>query len=239
MLCKSVDDTLELVRRVAEEVMAHLGAGHSEAVYHSAIVAALGEEGVHCRSEVCCPFMFRGKCVGFGKADVVIGNVIIEIKVATAGLSEHRSQLTRYMKALGDLEGRAFGGGLLVMNKSTGEVRLQAVDWDGDILFDTRGASDEEPSAEEKQPDTESRVYAAFRRRYKFVPRPVTNRGVSLARLRRNLASDLRGVPPEDREREISRFIERHFRTQTESRTTLRRRVQVCYPRDGGGVILA
>lgn len=226
----SVDQTLGLLRDAALAVMGELGAGHSEAVYHAAVLAELSSRGVLCRSEVCCPFMYRAACVGYGKADIVVGNVVVELKIHAAGLAESRVQLLRYVESIASLEKREFVGALLVMSRACGKVLLQGVDADGDSIFEYPA-----PSTAEAPDDGDGPMLKAFLGRYKFSC--TSKAGVPLQRLQDHLRKTTGGA-----ERDVDRFIAKHFSCRTETHAARRfgsRRRVVCYPLSGGGVILA
>eukprot|EP00961_Rhodomonas_salina_P299990 3939386-Rhodomonas_salina.9 len=237
----SVDEVVAEVHELASGVMEQLGAGHSEAVYHTAMLVALSEAGIPYRSEVCCPFMYGTSCVGYGKANIVVGNAVIEIKISSGALSECRTQLLRYVEALGRLENRTFTGIILVMDKSAGSVRLQAIDHDGDVIHDS--ALLEDPDLVKFPVATisrESELYTAFRKRYKFVPRPGPRSGVRLDRLMANMracvSSQLSVCEFDDA---ISQFLQEYFICETQTRGRAgAEEVVMCYPRHAAGVML-
>ena len=70
----------ELLTGQAAHVMRVLGRGHTERIYHNALITALNRAGVAHRSEVACPIYFMGECVGVGRADLVLGDLVVEIK---------------------------------------------------------------------------------------------------------------------------------------------------------------
>ena len=223
----------------AAMVMREMGPGHSEAVYHSALLVELNARHIPYRSEVCCPFMFQSTCVGYGKADVVVNNVIVEIKVTAGVTAEAKLQVLKYVQSLGDLEGREFVGAVLVMDRVSGRALLQAFDADGDEVYQGRPIPAEETSTPEQVLD--DALMRAFRTKYKFVARPATCRGVRMHRLVEHLRRTAGLTVSDETDRCILRFLRDHFEMRTEShcaRRTGSRRITMCYPLDGSGVIL-
>jgi GxxExxY protein len=220
-----VNETLDSLRDAARRVLRELGPGHSEAAYHAALLCDLVAHGVPCRSEVCCPFMYGTQCIGHGRADVVVANVAVELKLGDTPSATNRAQLLRYVQSLGRTEGREFVGVLLCVSRATAALRMQALDADGDVIYTYPPAA---PPA--KRPaDEDAVVMHAFQRRYKF-SRAATP-GIPLARLRAHLR---RSVSPSAAER----FIRRHFASHTELRAACARTVVVCRPRAARGVVL-
>jgi GxxExxY protein len=219
---------MQALREVAEAVMAEMGRGHSEAVYHAALLAGLAARGVPFRSEVCCPFMFAGRCVGSGRADIVLDGLVVEVKAQAVALLEARQQLARYAHALGALERCAFGAVLLVMDRAAGRARLQRVDAEGRVLSDTAGGRSARPLQR-------NAALMAFRRRYRIVPPgPEACGGVRLDRLVAHLERSLAAQIPQRTAREaaIAEFLCAHvsYRAERGGHT-------VCRPRDGGGIV--
>lgn len=99
-----------------------MGKGHRESIYHNAMVAALNKMEVFHRSEVVCPIKFMGEVVGFGKADLVMGNTVVEIKANAKRPCEASAQLSKYMQSMSETEKRAFNGLIINFNTTTGDV---------------------------------------------------------------------------------------------------------------------
>jgi GxxExxY protein len=107
---------------VAKHVMRVMGKGHRESIYHNAMVAALNKLEVFHRSEVVCPIKFMGEVVGFGKADLVMGDTVVEIKANAKRPSEASAQLNKYIQSMTETEKRAYRGLVINFNSSTGNV---------------------------------------------------------------------------------------------------------------------
>jgi GxxExxY protein len=99
-----------------------LGRGHSESVYHRALITAMNKAGVTHRSEVSCPIWFMGECIGMGRADLVIDDVILEIKANKLPPRETSAQLQKYLVSLSHAEKKTFRGMVVNFNQRTGCV---------------------------------------------------------------------------------------------------------------------
>lgn len=238
--------------QAAAHVATFLGAGHSESVYHSALLVELCERAIVHRSEVICPFLYGNQCVGYGKADIVIGDVILELKAlgTTQRIAEHHAQLQRYMESLSGLEDRPFVGAVLVVDKGTAETRLQAIDSGGRVLYDTAGSradvAGQSPGvggrsqgvAGRSQGALDEEVLTAFRRRYRFVRSSTVLQGVRQDRLLAHLHAVLGNTP--EKTRAVTGFVKRVFHCRRRVSRAQRgdaRRLVVCFPRDGSGVV--
>jgi GxxExxY protein len=113
---------IEALKGQARHVMHCLGKGHREAIYHAALITALNRHKVPHRSEVPCPIWFMGECIGVGRADLVIEDLIVEIKANRLPPSETSAQLQKYLQSLTKAEHRTFRGVVLNFNQKTGLV---------------------------------------------------------------------------------------------------------------------
>ena len=105
-------------------VMRVLGTGHKEHVYHMALITALNKQRIAHRSEVICPILFMGQVVGFGKADLVIDDLVLELKATTKAPTSASGQLQKYLESMCSSERRAFNGMVINFNQSTGDVDI-------------------------------------------------------------------------------------------------------------------
>jgi GxxExxY protein len=77
-----------------------LGHGFSEQVCQAAMVIALREAGLAFQENVPLEVRFRGHQIGFFRADMVVGNVILlEFKAASRIESWHEAQVLNYLRA--------------------------------------------------------------------------------------------------------------------------------------------
>jgi GxxExxY protein len=82
------------------EVMNELGTGFLEAVYKNALLIALREKGLYVETEKSYEVYFRGKKIGFYRADIIVENLIlIELKCCKRLLGEHQAQIINYLVA--------------------------------------------------------------------------------------------------------------------------------------------
>lgn len=108
------------VRACARQVMKVLGKGHTERVYHRALITMFNKNKIQHRSEVLSPICFLGEVVGFGRCDLVVKNLIIELKANIKCPSAFSPQLTKYMSSLKTSERRKYRGVILNFNQKTG-----------------------------------------------------------------------------------------------------------------------
>ena len=111
--------TETLLRAIASDVYKCLGSGQTEAIYHCAMEVGLRLRKIKYESEKVVAVTYRHHCVGFGRADLVVGSgretVVVELKeIAAVGKAEAQ-QLRNYMKRL------KVGHGLLVNFPSPGQ----------------------------------------------------------------------------------------------------------------------
>ena len=113
----------DLVNR-AENVIKQLGLSQKERVYARALDVSLNMDGIFHRNEVDIPFMYNGQCVGHGRADLIIDNIIVEIKATSRIPKGAISQVAKYVNNLGRVEQRSFYGVVLHFCQATGRVVL-------------------------------------------------------------------------------------------------------------------
>ena len=81
-------------------VQKELGVGFVEKVYENALLIALREAGIDCRSQVPIDVYFRSQRVGEFYADILVNDcLILELKAVRELLGEHQAQLINYLKA--------------------------------------------------------------------------------------------------------------------------------------------
>jgi GxxExxY protein len=106
----------------ARNVMAALGKGHREKVYHRAMITSLNRLHVPHRSEVMSPIFFMGEVVGFGRCDMIIRNLVVEFKANMQCPKRTSPQLQKYMESLAATERRRFQGLVINFNQRSGKV---------------------------------------------------------------------------------------------------------------------
>jgi GxxExxY protein len=112
----------QILKTHAKGVMDVLGKGHSERVYHRAMITSLNRQAIPHRSEVIAPIYFMGEVVGFGRCDIVVGNLIVEFKANMRRPSKTSPQLRKYMESLRASERSRFRGMIVNFNQHTGNV---------------------------------------------------------------------------------------------------------------------
>ena len=81
-------------------VYRELGAGFLEAVYARSLAIELIEIGLELGSEVPVSVCYRGREVGFFRADLVVaGRVLVELKAAERLVAAHEQQVINYLNA--------------------------------------------------------------------------------------------------------------------------------------------
>lgn len=85
----------------AKEIYNTLGRGYPECVYHRAFEHELRLAGIKYESEKIIPITYKDVQVGYGRADIVLDNLILEFKsnVSPPKLSE-MEQINHYMRHL-------------------------------------------------------------------------------------------------------------------------------------------
>ena len=116
--------TLQGLRSCARQVMKALGKGHTEKIYHRAMITLLNKKQIAHRSEVLAPIHFLGEVVGFGRCDLVIGTWVIELKANARCPASFSPQLRKYLTSMGAAERKRFRGVIVNFNQRTGAVEF-------------------------------------------------------------------------------------------------------------------
>lgn len=113
---------VKLLLTHAQDVMKNLGIGHKEVIYAKALNVSLNKYMIPHRTEVDIPIMFMGQSVGHGRADLIIDNLIVEIKALAKTPKEAMAQLQKYIINLSHLEQRAYRGVIVNFCQTSGNV---------------------------------------------------------------------------------------------------------------------
>lgn len=109
--------------------MQALGKGHTERVYHRALITSLNRERVPHRSEVLAPIYFMGEVVGFGRCDIVIGDLAVELKANMHCPHKASSQLQKYIESSKETKRRTNVRGAVVnFSQRTGRPEMWLFD---------------------------------------------------------------------------------------------------------------
>ena len=101
-----------------------LGKGHTERVYHRAMITSLNKELVPHRSEVLTPIYFMHEVVGFGRCDLIVGKLVVEFKANMRHPSRVSPQLQKYLDSLSATERGRYSGIVLNFNQRSGRVEI-------------------------------------------------------------------------------------------------------------------
>jgi GxxExxY protein len=92
--------TVKRIEQLAREIYDTLGTGHTESTYQGAMEIAMRLEGEHYEAQKVVPVLYKGMQAGYGIADVVLANIVIELKAARAIGPGDLAQVRCYMQAL-------------------------------------------------------------------------------------------------------------------------------------------
>jgi GxxExxY protein len=121
------DSLIQTLREHACVVMNTLGRGHSERVYHRAIITSLNKNLIPHRSEVIAPIYFMDEIVGFGRCDLIIGNLVVEFKANKHCPCKHGQQIQKYLESMSTTKRASYKGVIINFNQRTGAVELHSV----------------------------------------------------------------------------------------------------------------
>jgi GxxExxY protein len=86
----------------ALRVHSHLGAGLLESVYEACLCSEMGREGLAFERQVAVPIRYRGELLGPAlRIDLIVEEVIVEVKAVERLLPVHDAQLITYLKLSG------------------------------------------------------------------------------------------------------------------------------------------
>jgi len=85
----------------AESVWSVLGPGHSESVYHRSLEVALRCAGISYETERVLPITYRGHVVGNFRCDLILGDLIVELKAVSRLGPREELQAENYLKFSG------------------------------------------------------------------------------------------------------------------------------------------
>ncbi|MGD1095200.1 MAG: GxxExxY protein [Bryobacteraceae bacterium] len=94
-------DTDDLVLQAVFEVANTLGAGFLEKVYERALLLELNLRGLRVQSQVPFPVTYKNHPVGDYIADILVEDILIELKCADHLTNDHMAQCINYLKASG------------------------------------------------------------------------------------------------------------------------------------------
>jgi GxxExxY protein len=96
-----LNELTQAVIGAAIEVHRHLGPGYLETVYEAALATEMGLRKIPYERQVPVAVLYKGCAVGEGRADFVVGKVLlVELKAVDRFAPIHRAQVISYLKAL-------------------------------------------------------------------------------------------------------------------------------------------
>ena len=97
-----VDALARLAIGAAIEVHRHLGPGYLEGVYEEALACEFDIQAISYQRQYAMPVNYKGRQVGQGKVDFVVGGkLIVELKAVDKLLPVHKAQVISYLKVSG------------------------------------------------------------------------------------------------------------------------------------------
>jgi GxxExxY protein len=123
---------------ISNDIYVSLGPGYNEVIYHRAFEVALRLSGIQYESEVITPVFYKGSCIGHGRVDLKLENVIIELKAVNVLNNDAVIQTRNYMSQHNIPTGVIINFGQTVKSnaKNLGIVLVQ-----GETLYDYTGGT--------------------------------------------------------------------------------------------------
>ncbi len=95
----------ELLNDSIKKIVSTLGIGHSEAIYHQAMIVELNKRSIKFESQKTLPVMYEKIFIGSIIPDLIINDsVIVEIKTAMTIGKTQLNQVNKYMRLTGIIE---------------------------------------------------------------------------------------------------------------------------------------
>jgi len=92
-----MDQQISQLVFIASDIYSSLGPGYNEVIYHRAFEVALRLSNVPYESEVITPVYYKAHCVGHGRVDIKLSNIIIELKAINNLNNDAIIQTKNYM----------------------------------------------------------------------------------------------------------------------------------------------
>jgi GxxExxY protein len=94
-------NTIKQLIEYATNIYNNLGSGYSESIYHKALEVELRLNDVNYESEKIILINYKGYNVGNGRADIIINNIVVELKAMTQKPTEKETiQVMTYLNSL-------------------------------------------------------------------------------------------------------------------------------------------
>ena len=123
---------------IANDIYVSLGPGYNEVIYHRAFEVALRLSGIQYESEVITPVFYKGACIGHGRVDLKLNEIIIELKAVNVLNNDAIIQTRNYMSQHNITTGIIINFGQTVKSntKNLGIILVQ-----GETIYDYTGGS--------------------------------------------------------------------------------------------------
>ena len=77
--------------------MSVMGKGRSEKVYQNCLISEISRRGIVSKKEETIPLFYKSEIVGYGRADIIVQNICIELKANVKCSSSASTQLMDYV----------------------------------------------------------------------------------------------------------------------------------------------
>jgi len=91
---------MEFLKEISQEIYTELGSGHTESIYQHAFETELRIRCIEYESQKVVPITYKNFNVGYGFADIVIDDAVIELKAITKLRPQDHTQVLNYMEML-------------------------------------------------------------------------------------------------------------------------------------------
>ena len=91
---------MEILKEISKEIYDALGSGHTESIYQHAFETELRIRGIVYESQTVVPITYKGFNVGYGFADIVVDDAVIELKAISKLRPQDKTQVMNYMEML-------------------------------------------------------------------------------------------------------------------------------------------
>jgi GxxExxY protein len=128
-----MENVINQLVAIAYDIYNTLGPGYNEVIYHRAMEVALRLSGIHYESEVITPIFYKGSCIGHGRVDLKLENIIIELKAINVLNNDAITQTRNYMNQHSKFVGLIINFGQTVKSntKNIGFILIQ-----GENIYD-------------------------------------------------------------------------------------------------------
>lgn len=98
---------------------------NSEAVYHNALLVGLRKLGIGYETERVVSVLYEGQYVGTLRMDLVVLNLVVELKACASLKQEHVVQCQKYLRALEQAQAPSYTGLVINFGKSVEHLEVQ------------------------------------------------------------------------------------------------------------------